>query len=469
MLEPQNITRLFAVEAEKLLAAGQADEAVQLCEMGLVQYPDYPTAYGILARAYKTLGDADIAVEAIERGLERFPLNKFLLRLKREIYKVPATVPQENRLKNKEVTAEIIQENAAAEEFFKSEVATEEEIEAATVAKFALAPEEELIIDEEVITENDVENPAELEADPAVIEISEIESECEREEFEKVFKNDEQEDLIIDEEVISEDDVENPVELEADPAVIEVSKGEAEEEREEFEEVFKTGNPIEGESSTEAKEVLKEMPLKEDFSKVESFPASANDVRYSPLRIIETFKKDETQRKSLKSASVRLIPGLEFAPLRFESSKKYDRHISALPEPPPFRTFKTIQRVNYAVTHPSMFHRMEQIQQPETSGNLIQRRAQEAGFVAQNLTPLEELATRLEKARIPVVKEDIDPQLASLTREPSVVTDTMATIYEMQGALAEALKAYQVLARQKPEKLEYYEGKIQEIKKRLQE
>lgn len=471
MIEPHTITRLFAVEAEKLLAAGQADDAVQLCEIGLAQFPDYPTAYAILARAYKALGDADIAAEAVERGLERFPLNKFLLRIRREILPEPLEEkPQENFLKEEPLKDEVLKDEVLKEEPLKEEISESESPEVAD-AEFIRLPEEDLVLDEEVISEEDVENPEELEADPAVVEISEIEVEKEREEFEEVFKNDTDDDLIIDEEVISEDDVENPAELEADPSVIEISETEAEVEREEFEEVFKNDAEESGEKILlkEDEPFKSDEVLKEQKPAAPVFPLSANDVRYSPLRIIETFKTDEHQRKSLKSSSVRLIPGLEFAPLRFESSKKYDRHITALPEPPPFRAFKTMQRINYATTHPSMFHRMEQLPQPDSSGNLIQRRAQEAGYVAQNLTPLEELATRLEKARIPVVKEDIDPQSGAFTREPSVVTDTMAKIYEMQGAFTEALKAYQVLARLKPERLEFYEGKIQEIQKRLQE
>jgi tetratricopeptide (TPR) repeat protein len=461
MTEPQKITRLFAVEAEKLLAAGQAQEAVQLCEAGLAQFPDYPTAYGILARAYHSLGDSHLASDAISRGLKRFPLQKYLLRLRDE-FPAPQIAEKEEILKSDEAEKAVevlkIEESSKIEEVLKTdEIVEKDEI---------LKADDDLIIDEEVISEEDVEAPVELEADPAVIEVSEEEAEKELKEFEEVFKNDEPEDLIVDEEVISEEDVENPAELEADPAVIEVSEADAEEEREEFEEVFKNDKTEDyGAEEIPEEEVLKENSMQEFMR-----PLHVSETRYSPLRIVETFKSDEPQRKSLKSASIRLIPGLEFAPLRFESSKKYNRHIASLPEPPQFRAFKTMQRVSYTSDLPSMFQRMENLPlKDQVSGNLIQRRAQEAGFVAQNLTPLEELATRLEKARIPVVKEDIDPQSSIGTREPSVVTDTMAKIYEMQGALTEALKAYQVLARQKPEKLEYYEGKIQEIQQRLSE
>ncbi|MES2766216.1 MAG: hypothetical protein V4642_10125 [Bacteroidota bacterium] len=467
MDEPQTITRLFAVEADRLLDGGQALEAAQLCESGLKVFPDYPTGYAILARAYIQLGDKALAGIALARGIKRFPLHKFLLRVKSEMGFADdfAEIPPDSSLKESEVLKDnVLKDNVLKDNVLKDDILKDES--PITDADFKNLPKEELIIDDEIISEDDIEDPAEIEADPAVEEVSESEAEIEQKEFDEVFKNtDEQavaapEEVVIDDEIILEDDIEEDIpEPEADFTIEEISEAEAEDEREEFEKVFKSDED----------EVLKGDVLKEILKP--SLPASANNSRYSPLRIIETFKTDENSRKSLKSMSVRLIPGLEFAPLRFESNKKYDRHISALPEPPQFRAFKMMQRVNYAVAHPSMFHRMGESpeQQQSSQGNLIQRRAEEAGRVAQNLTPLEELVTRLEKARIPTVQEDIDPQAGQFAREPSVVTETMAKIYEQQGALNEALKAYQVLARQKPEKLAHFEEKIHEIQLRMSE
>jgi len=82
----------------------------------------------------------------------------------------------------------------------------------------------------------------------------------------------------------------------------------------------------------------------------------------------------------------------------------------------------------------------------------------------RTLTALEELAKRLEHAKIPVIEED--KTLPSPSFMPSVVTETMADIYEQQGAFAQAIKAYQVLARNNPEKLEYFESKIAQLRLR---
>lgn len=86
-----------------------------------------------------------------------------------------------------------------------------------------------------------------------------------------------------------------------------------------------------------------------------------------------------------------------------------------------------------------------------------------AAVSEKNCTPLEELAQRLERARIPVPREETGSGATDNTAVPEFVTDTMAAIYERQGALTQALKAYQILARNKPEKLFVYQAKINEI------
>lgn len=82
----------------------------------------------------------------------------------------------------------------------------------------------------------------------------------------------------------------------------------------------------------------------------------------------------------------------------------------------------------------------------------------------RSLTALEELAKRLEHAKIPVIEEE--KTLPSPSFMPSVVTETMAEIYEQQGAYAQAIKAYQVLARNNPDRLEYFESKIAQLRSR---
>lgn len=81
----------------------------------------------------------------------------------------------------------------------------------------------------------------------------------------------------------------------------------------------------------------------------------------------------------------------------------------------------------------------------------------------QSMTPLEELARRLETARIPIVEGE-EPESESPAFEPSIVSDTFAGILAQQGAYRQAIKAYQMLARLKPERRGEYEKKIEEMR-----
>jgi hypothetical protein len=187
----------------------------------------------------------------------------------------------------------------------------------------------------------------------------------------------------------------------------------------------------------------------------------------------------------LRSSNLRLIPGLEFAPLRHEDQQRrqsiaplIDETVPELDLPdrlsrtgdaPPLPTFGPYPPMLSVASGddtdllendlpatgtfsieaipplPRSFHNRPEPHEGET------------------LTPLEELARRLEKARIPVV-EEAEPRHAF---EPSIVSDTFASILVAQGAYAEALKAYQTLARTKPERYDHYQQLIRDMQERI--
>lgn len=60
-----DISPLFAVEAERLLSEGKTDDAIELCEKGILVYPKYPVALSILAKAYRIKGELDAANEKL--------------------------------------------------------------------------------------------------------------------------------------------------------------------------------------------------------------------------------------------------------------------------------------------------------------------------------------------------------------------------------------------------------------------
>lgn len=61
------ISVLFALEAEELINENKLDEAIKLCEAGLKIYPDYASAVAILAHAYLLRGDSQKAENIIEK------------------------------------------------------------------------------------------------------------------------------------------------------------------------------------------------------------------------------------------------------------------------------------------------------------------------------------------------------------------------------------------------------------------
>jgi tetratricopeptide (TPR) repeat protein len=68
-----DISYLFAVEAEQFLMAGMPEEAIELCYRGLEIFPGYAAAVSVLAQAHKALGKKDIAKQLIENAKENIP------------------------------------------------------------------------------------------------------------------------------------------------------------------------------------------------------------------------------------------------------------------------------------------------------------------------------------------------------------------------------------------------------------
>ncbi len=239
----------------------------------------------------------------------------------------------------------------------------------------------------------------------------------------------------------------------------------------------------------------------------------------------------------LRSSNLRLIPGLEFAPLRHEDQTRKQSIAPLISEPmpmpvadPSFRTQRPLEEkeiqlpplpplvdaepapellrigerepeppaapvqapeperreeriveepVAEELELPGWQEILEELESPATPEPAYQPEEAEgesdpfAGNIFQmvqavqksaELTPLEELARRLENARIPVVEEVTEHRPVFTT---SIVSETLANILVSQGAFAEALKAFQTLARTKPERFDYFQERIWEMKWRM--
>lgn len=79
------ISATFAVQAQEFLEQGHPAEAISLCRQGLTEYPDYVTAYLILARAFIAVGDYASAEQALERGAKQSPRSTTTHALRKEV------------------------------------------------------------------------------------------------------------------------------------------------------------------------------------------------------------------------------------------------------------------------------------------------------------------------------------------------------------------------------------------------
>lgn len=523
-----SISPTFALKAHTLLEGGQPDEAIFLCEQGLELYPDYATAYAVLAKAYRLTGDIRAAVGSIDRGLQRMPLDRGLLRLHSELY-TGGQEAQWEEIDRQEYS--LRPQNAQPEQ---NELPEQAELQAQRAEAEHEQPEQLLQWDEPTLVEETaeaetLETAEESEQTPSAVLWSDLlpEVEVRAEETAEQEKPEQPEEPVQPEQPVkpAEPEIELP---EKDPKEkpeiqlpephepttepheppkpeIEIPEKEEPEfprpsEKPEIEpkqpehpgkpEIELPDSPepeIQEPKPSEIKPVQPEQPEIElpDQSPEIELPAtpdielpdtgapsapgqtpsalqavaggglsqqesnSSNGVhgvlqqaapRHTHLRVIESAGEAADMPSLIwRSRNVRLIPGLEFTPLRFESKKdKLYRRTYKIPDPPPFPDFPVEKK------------KAVRLQPEENKGPL---------------TPLEELARRLEAARIPRVEEEELPAPPSPSEHrPAMVSETIAKIYEMQGATNEAIKAYEALARQKPEQAEAYLKKARELK-----
>lgn len=163
----------------------------------------------------------------------------------------------------------------------------------------------------------------------------------------------------------------------------------------------------------------------------------------SVLRMIDTAQLMNDER-IIRSASVRLIPGLEYTSLRFENLRSRGRRdISFLSDPPPFRSFHTMRRPSRAA-EPSREQRRE----------------------PRKPVSLEEIAARLERrARMPRTSDAVEQVSPPEPNGPMLMTETIARIYMQQGSYDKAIEAFRMLQQSKPDKHAQFDALIAECER----
>ncbi|MGE3799530.1 MAG: tetratricopeptide repeat protein [Candidatus Kapaibacterium sp.] len=526
-------SRFFPVEAEQLLQAGDIASATELCKYGLVYFPENISGYAVLAQAYLMLEQPERALNVLEDGYRRTGaegLKSFCdivrgvdessveseelegelsveseelesgvaagLQPAPEIVEAVesnASEVEESSVESEELESEVaaglqpapvIAEAAESDDLIVEEPEVESDIPATSTTDDTSKPVEEEVIPEFRFVVDNIDNYVEASEESvreSREEMSEVEelSESEEdtsvdfpffisfdsksemlEEITDVVPLPSEVDEVVSEEVVEESDSsvsEEEVELKGVGGEVESV---VEEEREE---VSTTDEAVVQESSVNAP--IK-TPTKVDHKGSESKPTTTESGEPIELSI-----RSGTRISRLRSSNLRLIPGLEFAPLRRDEPKlkiaPLVQPISSEPDviPPesgePSKPEKSEEMLANPpeATPPDVALPDATSAIPLISGLLPQIPSTSSA----PMTPLEELARRLETARIPIVEGE-STEREEIAFEPSIVSETFAGILEKQGAYQEAIKAYQMLSRLKPDRRADFEKKIEEVR-----
>lgn len=433
----------FAVEAVRLLADGRQADAVRLCADGIRYYPDYLGGYIVLSDAYAALGYDGDARLILDEAHRRFPWNRTVaLRLDelataaQESGSTMTVEPDSDTMQTMTAPAiDLAYDNAVAGETGPVSLTIDEPTTA------DIAPDEatdDTVGNIDTTTEIDLPSDMAPETDDSDIDvISEV----------------------ITTDIISDGhagiDIEGPVEERSDAEPITtVDDDDAPSRRVQDEAVREpsTIGTVAADTSSAASSTATIHELRAVHHQVSERTVVRREVP-SVLRIIDTAPTSDDAR-IIRSSAVRLIPGLEYTTLRFEGMKARGRRaIQPLSEPPSFRDFHSPMRP---------------FVRPRPHQNVESAPARPA--VKKPLS-LEELASRLEKVRMPRPGESTQPPVGPVHTPgtgPALVTETIARIYEQQGALEKALEAYRALQRQKPDKHAYFERLIADVSRKMQ-
>lgn len=390
----------FAVTALQLLQSNSIIEAAQLCASGVEHYPDYIGGYILLASAYESLGqhhDAQVIREALHTRFPGLPLLKSYVQ-------APSEVPVETEQIVVQDDSEELQTDVAAEDWILDIVEIEDDVERHIDAEAVQEHAEELA---EVNLAEQIEEPAEADAEQFIEEVIDLQ-------IEQEVSQESSEELI--------EQVENPSSIHPTP--------EDDLSEPELEEIF---------FEVVEPEVV---PSASDESLHEHSVDVAFHSHPNVLRLIE-MAPVSTDTRVIRSASVRLIPGLEYTTLRFEGTRSRGRReITALLDPPAFRTF----------------HQMRRMARPS-----------ETPEPRKKPVTLEELAARLTDARMPKSvshEQEISKVDFSAQQSPIMVTETIARIYMQQGSYELAIEAFKNLQKNKPEKHDEFEKLIKECERK---
>lgn len=485
-----DISPLFAVEAEKLLSEGKTDDAIELCEKGILVYPKYPVALSILARAYRIKGEIHAAKEKLAIVEQFRPNYKAIEVIKTQIDNPNFDFQISNNTITEHTAIQIDEPSLSDSETDDITDVSESEINNISVE------------DSQNESENFDINPEDIDA---LFEDSPSES---SNEIEQTEVNDyqeaaeEAEDLSLSLENISDDlyDEDTPdtlsysLEIGSDLASeLESLISDIEEESletdfiESKEEIhtnqeqnipndFDTINS-ETQSDYDVSSELNDLEYDEDLegiseeidleiSDIDDISDYSKESTYSIVDVAIEKEKLDTSKlpknakmsqlldnsvSSIRANDLSLIPGLLTSPLQSDNSNKCHNYSEQLlPAYPPFPDSVSVNAIT------STLGNNEIDQSIDLDEVTIDRSGAEDSFsrLADKIKNLS--MPRIEAPNYEPEDEDYSP--------PSIITPTIANLLAMQGRVNEAIDAYEKLIIDDPENSSSYLSQIESLK-----
>lgn len=169
--------------------------------------------------------------------------------------------------------------------------------------------------------------------------------------------------------------------------------------------------------------------LKELIVPTEVAESSTQNLQEIPfLQYVQYYEADYPMQNELRATNLKLIPGIEFTALQMRKKNREEKsHVKPLSSLPPYSF------------------------EPKPEISPIEN------FMA------EENKRQAQKHKS-VPKQDADSIKPKQDTELLIVTETIAKILEEQGAYEAAVKAYTELSKSEPDKSDYFEMKISDLK-----
>ncbi len=420
----QKISIKFALEAEKLLAEQQYNEAIRLCERGLEIYPDYSSAAILLAKACFFHGEIDRAKEVIDVACYQFPANVAIAQIKDKIYN--HSLIQEDSAGNifqEENSFEIVDNHNDNEDDFSLHI---EEIKNLT-NKLKQVSQESI----------DSENSAEM---TGISNFFEIKSEDETYNIPDAENNLADDGMSLESMENADDIIEQDTE---NTDSYEIEKNDAE--------TYFPENIL-TEFAVDTLDETKGDNDENDAMEVES----VENTNVEKIEYFDEYEKNIFAKAFRKSKNIPQDNSNKISKL-YQIDLKFPREKSNIKiQPDVFENikldmdFSKADFFNFGVVDDE--EKLKNIHNPD---ELIDEKAQE--FL--------NLSKQLENAQVTLAEESYDDQEPDSEDTPLVASETMAKIFTKQKAYKQAIKIYEMLIEEKPEKADFYHEQIEILTK----